>query len=268
LVLVCKRYDLDPLLGHISLYDGKPYVHFAGYLHIANAHPQFAGIECLREWDDDTYFWATVRVHRGDRDFPAERTGKSRKQKRKKDGSTYTDDDADAKAFAQAARRALRMSFNIDHPDPAEDDNGPVAAPAPVVEVARRVEQTSDPAPQPPVRTAGSDPTSEAEAAGERKPGSRVAAVGNPSASDPNASEAGPRGNDATQAGREPPAAEAQTSPTSPGDDKAGRGRTGRRGSGNAPAAADPPPAAPDEQAEQAAFEQAQADDDAGRFRR
>src|SRR5829696_7002615 len=141
LVLVCKRYQLDPLLGHVSLYDGKPYVHFAAYLHIANADPHFDGIECVREWSDDTYYWATVRVHRDDRNFPAERTGKSRKVKKKRDGSTYEDDQADAKAFAQAARRALRMAFNVDAPEPGEDHETP--APEPVVEVARMVQETS-----------------------------------------------------------------------------------------------------------------------------
>ena len=137
LVMVCNRYDLDPMLGHVSLYDGKPYVHFAGYLHIANSHPAYLGPETVREWEDDTYYHATVRVHRSDRSFPSERTGKSRKVKRKKDGTTYTDEDADAKAFAQACRRVLRMAFNVAHPDPGEEDGDPVPAPTPVVEVVR-----------------------------------------------------------------------------------------------------------------------------------
>ena len=139
LILVCQRYRLDPLLGHISLYDGKPYVHFAGYLHIANDHKEFDGIECVREWETDTHFHATVRVHRRGRSFPSERTGRSAKLKRKKDGSKYEDEHADAKAFAQACRRALRMCFNVDHPEPAED-HGETPAPAPVVEVARMVD--------------------------------------------------------------------------------------------------------------------------------
>lgn len=243
LILVCKRYELDPLLGHVSLYDGKPYVHFAGYLHIANAHPEFAGVECVKEWDDDTYCYATVRVHRADRDFPSERTGKSRKQKRKKDGSTYTDDDADAKAFAQACRRALRMSFNVDHPDPAEDEGaGPTPAPPPVVEVARRIDQTSGPGATPP----------------------------DVSGSDLNASVTGP--GPAGDAGQEPPNAEAPTSPSPPraadatslgdGGGKAGRERQGGRATGKA--AAELPPAEPSDEAEQAAFEQALADDTGG----
>jgi hypothetical protein len=140
LVMVCNRYNLDPMLGHVSLYDGKPYVHFAGYLHIANDHPAYLGPETVREWEDETYYHATVRVHRSDRSFPSERTGKSRKVKRKKDGTTYTDEDADAKAFAQACRRALRMAFNVAHPDPGEEEGDPTPAPAPVVEVARMTE--------------------------------------------------------------------------------------------------------------------------------
>jgi hypothetical protein len=139
LILVCQRYDLDPLLGHISLYDGKPYVHYAGYLHIGNSNPHYEGAECVREWEDGTYNYATVRVHRDDRKFYAERTGKSRKVKPKKGGGTYVDEFADAKAFAQAHRRALRLAFNVDHPEPAED-HGETPAPGPVVEVARMVD--------------------------------------------------------------------------------------------------------------------------------
>jgi hypothetical protein len=144
LILVCQRYDLDPLLQHIEILDGKVYVKYAGYLHIANSSSHYQGAECVREWDDETYYWATVRVHRDDRMFYAERTGKSRKIKPKRGGGTYVDDEADAKAFAQAHRRALRLAFNVDHPEPAED-HGETPAPGPVVEVARMVgEQGTD----------------------------------------------------------------------------------------------------------------------------
>jgi len=250
LILVCQRYQLDPLLGHVSIYKDRPYIHFAGYLHLANGHPEFAGLETVREWEDERYCYATVRAHRGDRDFPAERTGKSLKAKPKQGGGTYDDADADAKAFAQAARRALRMAFNVDHPDPAEDEGaGPTPAPAPVVEVARRVvEQTADPGP--------------------------AAAPHRPAGSATNASAPDPGGNDATQAGRsDPSGVEASTSPSPPaspgdgGDTKAGRGRA--RGPGKATES--PPPAGPTqaEAAEQAAFDQAHADDtDPGEFAR
>jgi hypothetical protein len=307
LVMVCNRYDLDPMLGHVSLYDGKPYVHFAGYLHIANEHPAYLGPETVREWEDEVYYHATVRVHRSDRNFPSERTGKSRKVKRKKDGTTYTDEDADAKAFAQACRRALRMAFNVAHPDPGEEEADPTPAPPPVVEVARMTEvdggvptseaisrlasseaakelvsrpivsdryreavkaaqlatfgepwedfwrladlkswrevllaareqmnqssrhQTSDPARLAPPAAPGSEPgEGERATAGERRddpsPGT-------------NASEAGPRGNDATQAGREPPTAEAPTSPEPAS--LVNRGR--RAGRGGPPAASAEP---------------------------
>jgi hypothetical protein len=58
---------------------------------------------------------------------------------------------------------------------------------------------------------------------------------------------------------QEPPNAEAPTSPVSPGDGKAGRGRGRRAGPGNAPDAT-PPPAEPDaEAADLLAYEKAQA---------
>jgi hypothetical protein len=163
LVLVCDRYSLDPLLGHISLYEGKPYIHYAGYLHMANGDSQYDGSECVREWEDDDFYYATVRVHRKDRAYAFERTGRSRKVKAKRAGGTYRDEFADAKAFAQAHRRALRLAFNVAAPDPDDDAHREVAAPEPVVEVARMVDPDGPLPPAP-----GSTPTSEA---GEREPG-------------------------------------------------------------------------------------------------
>jgi hypothetical protein len=128
--------------------------------------------------------------------------------------------------------------------------------------VTPRAIETSDPAPQAPPRQAGSEPgEGERATAGERRddpsPGT-------------NASEAGPRGNDATQAGREPPTAEAPTprpSPSSPG-----RGR-GSKSRSEVPASASsgdqlgeaPPTGTTSDEAEQAAFGQTLAGDDAGR---
>ena len=139
-----------------------------------------------------------------------------------------------------------------------------------------RAIETSDPAAAPPREPAGSDLTS--AAAGRQAPAPERGDPGK-AAADPNASEAGPRGNDATQAGREPPESAAPTSPTPPaspgdgGDNKAGRGRKAGRVAmlGKADALADPPPAGPThaEQAEQAAFDQAHADDtEPGEFAR
>jgi hypothetical protein len=183
LVLVCARYRLDPILGHASLYDGKPYIHYAGYLHIANSHPQYEGAETVREWDDDEWCYATVRVHRSDRKFAAERTGKSRKQKPKKNGGTYLDDDADAKAFAQAHRRALRLAFTIDAPELGEDHGEVQPAPEPVVEVSRMVQELSDPGATVPPGGPGADPTS--GVVGEREPGLKRDRRDDPTSPDP-----------------------------------------------------------------------------------
>jgi len=91
----------------------------------------------------------------------------------------------------------------------------------------------------------GSDPTSEA---GEREPVTAGApgprsrsgpdADRHDPASDPNAAEAGPRGTDATQAGREPPEPAAPTSP-----EPASLGSRGRRAGRSGPPAAPAEPA-------------------------
>jgi hypothetical protein len=140
--LICRRYGLDPALGHVSIYKGKVYIHLIAYIHLANQQPAYDGYEIAREWEDDTYCHAEVRVHRSDRKFPAARTGKSAKNKPKKDGrGTYEDFDADAKAFAQAFRRALRMAFNVEWPEPEEERLSTEEAPPPepVMQVARIV---------------------------------------------------------------------------------------------------------------------------------
>src|SRR5215207_4691787 len=201
LVLVCERYNLDPLLGHISIYEGKPYIHYAGYLHMANSDPHYEGSECMREWEDDEFYYATVRVHRDDRGFYAERTGRSRKLKPRKAGGTYRDEFADAKAFAQAHRRALRLAFNIAAPDPDDDAHREVAAPEPVVEVARMVDPEGL-APPAPGSTAtsgsgnappgpGPDPTSGAEEASNASSGKGVSTPYPPSVPDPTSGEVG-----------------------------------------------------------------------------
>jgi len=229
LVLVAQRYDLDPVLKHVGIYDEAVYVHLAGYLHIANRHPTYQGIETIREWDDERYYHAEVRVHRSDRDFAFQRRGKSLKEKPKKNGGTYVDEHADAKAYAQACRRALRMAFNLDLAESDFDPDDPPEAPPPVVEVARRVEQTSE---------------------GAAAPATSSASHTRGAPSDPDAAAAGPGDTDVASAGREPPKAAAPTAPPSPPPDDgatpAGRGRKGGRAApGKVAVPAEAPPAAP-----------------------
>jgi hypothetical protein len=145
LLLVCKRYDLDPFLGHVSIYkDGGLYVHAAAYVHLANQHPAYEGYRVVKQWEDDKQWWAEVEVYHTGWRYPSVGVARSAKNKPKKGGQgTYLDDDADEKAVTKALRRALRRSFNVDWPHPYYEANPagePVVPSEAITEVVRRVD--------------------------------------------------------------------------------------------------------------------------------
>lgn len=70
LLLVCQRYDLDPVLRHMVLISGNPYITRDGLLHVAHASGQFDGIEVVDEGEDDDVWWAKVSVYRKDMGRP------------------------------------------------------------------------------------------------------------------------------------------------------------------------------------------------------
>jgi len=111
-VLVCKRYGLDPLLGHLEIVKNKIYITRDGMLHVAHQSGQLNGIvvdEERRNTTDDGWT-AYVSVHRRDMDYPFRYGGQCKDNEQK--------DDPQAMALARAERRALRRAFDI----PAYDD--------------------------------------------------------------------------------------------------------------------------------------------------
>lgn len=70
LLLVCERYGLDPLLRHMILVDGRPYITRDGLLDVAHRSGQLDGIEVLNEGDDADHWWAKVAVYRKDMSRP------------------------------------------------------------------------------------------------------------------------------------------------------------------------------------------------------
>ena len=70
LLLICDRYGLDPLLKHVVLIEGRPYVTRDGYLAVAHRSEQLDGIEVLEEGEDDEGWWARVSVFRKDMSHP------------------------------------------------------------------------------------------------------------------------------------------------------------------------------------------------------
>ncbi len=76
LLLICRRYDLDPIMKQVVLISGRPYVTRDGYLHIAHASGQFDGMEVVDESATDTEWRAKVSVYRKDMSHPFTYTGR------------------------------------------------------------------------------------------------------------------------------------------------------------------------------------------------
>lgn len=112
-VLVCQRYDLDPLLKHIQLISTKQgpqlYVSRDGFLRAAHASGVFDGMEVTEESETETHVRVKVAVYRKDMSRPFVATGRFRK------GGERTNDDRDPwdMALARAERRALKRAFDM-----------------------------------------------------------------------------------------------------------------------------------------------------------
>ena len=122
LVLLCKRYRLDPLLGHVQLITArggkaKPYITRDGMLEIAHRSGVFDGltVDEQRRNTEGNGWTAYVSVWRKDMGHPF-RYGAQCKdtEPQAKDGN------GPEMALARAERRALRRAFNI----PAYDEDG------------------------------------------------------------------------------------------------------------------------------------------------
>lgn len=70
LLLVCQNYGLDPVLKHMVLISGNPYITRDGYLHIAHASGVFDGMEVLDAGETEREWWAKVSVYRKDMGRP------------------------------------------------------------------------------------------------------------------------------------------------------------------------------------------------------
>lgn len=106
LLLVCERYGLDPLLKHMVLIQGRPYVTRDGYLHVAHLSGALDGIVIEDEGEEGAYWWARVSVYRKDMTRPFTYKGRYPKS-----GSNKTYGPEMAIKCAEVA--ALRRAFNV-----------------------------------------------------------------------------------------------------------------------------------------------------------
>lgn len=118
LLLVCQKYDLDPLMKHMVLISGNPYITRDGYLHVAHASGQFDGMEVIDQGETQSEWWARVSVYRKDMRHPFTYTGRYPK--------------ADAKHMAKygpemamkcAEVMALRRAFDVSGVGAAEEQH-------------------------------------------------------------------------------------------------------------------------------------------------
>lgn len=115
LVLVCREYDLDPVLGHMVLIDHKPYITHKGLLHIANRNPAFDGMEVVEESETTQEWRARVSVWRKDRSHAFTYRGRYSKSARNKNNGPEM-------ALARAECLALRRAFDVAVPVQEEQD--------------------------------------------------------------------------------------------------------------------------------------------------
>lgn len=67
---IAKRYDLDLLLKHLVLVDGKPYITRDALLWIAHRSGQFDGISVTKPLIEGDYWYAEATVYRKDMSHP------------------------------------------------------------------------------------------------------------------------------------------------------------------------------------------------------
>jgi hypothetical protein len=133
---IAQRYDLDLLLKHMVLIDGRPYVTRDGLLHIAHRSGQLDGIETTEPTVVDDYWRSTCSVYRKDMSRPFTYTGR------------YPTKGGNAKFAPEMAVKvgevmALRRAFDVAAPAAEErwDQDIPVVDPQPKPSLAERAAQ-------------------------------------------------------------------------------------------------------------------------------
>jgi hypothetical protein len=73
---ICNRYDLDPLLKHLVMIEGRAYITRDGLLHVAHRSGALDGIVSSEPELTGEYWRATVSVYRRDMSHPFTYTGR------------------------------------------------------------------------------------------------------------------------------------------------------------------------------------------------
>lgn len=132
LLLVCDRYQLDPLLKHVVLITGNVYITRDGYLAIAHRSGQFDGMEVVETGETTTHYTAKVAVYRKDMGRPFSFVGRFPKAKNM--AKEYGPEMAVKVAEVQALRRAFNVT-GVGAADERWDDEAVPTQPSPMPNV-------------------------------------------------------------------------------------------------------------------------------------
>jgi hypothetical protein len=121
---ISKRYELDPMLKHLVLIEGRAYITRDGLLHIAHRSGQLDGIEATEPAIIDGFWRASCSVYRKDMSRPFTYTGR------------YPTTGGNQKFAPEMAVKvaevmALRRAFDVAAPTAEERWDVPEAAPEP-----------------------------------------------------------------------------------------------------------------------------------------
>lgn len=105
-LLICDKYGLDPILKHMVLINGTPYVTRDGYIHVAQMSERLDGIVVEDEQETGSHWVAKVSVYRKDMSHPFTYVGRYPKDGgNKKFGPEM--------AITRAETHALRRAFAV-----------------------------------------------------------------------------------------------------------------------------------------------------------
>ncbi len=111
------EYQLDPLMGELIIYEGKPYITIGGMIRTAHRSPQFAGLEDRPMSQDERAAYGMkkpvcwiAKAYRADWKVPAVGTGQADPERPFRNNPTEREN-PQWMARSRAIRQALRLAF-------------------------------------------------------------------------------------------------------------------------------------------------------------
>jgi hypothetical protein len=138
---IAQKYNLDLLLGHLVLIDGRAYITRDGLLHVAHESGQFDGIEVSEPLQMDDGQWRCVaKVWRKDMSHPFVYSGRYAAANRRRGNANYEPE----MAIKVAEVMSLRRAFDVSAPIAEERWNEAAAPEAGNPETPRSIDDALD----------------------------------------------------------------------------------------------------------------------------